>query len=69
MSALTENQCGKIVSLYKNNVPNYKIARIIGVHRTTVARTIKKYLDEKDLVTKNQSGCPKLINNGNKKKL
>ena len=67
MSALTENQRGEIISLYKNNVPNYKIARIIGVHRTTVARTIKKYLDEKDLVTKNQSGRPKLINNENKK--
>ena len=69
MSALTESQRGEIVSLYKNNVPNYKIARIIGVHRTTVARTIKKYLDKKDLVTKNRGGCPKLINDENKKTL
>ena len=53
MSTLTESQRGEIVGLYKNNVPNYKIARIICVHRTMVARTIKKYLDEKDLVTKN----------------
>jgi transposase len=34
-----------------------------------VARTIKKYLDEKDLVTKNRSGRPKLINDENKKTL
>ena len=63
MSILTESQRGKIVGLYKNNVPNYKISRIISVDRTTVARIIKKYLDEKDLVTKNRSGRPKLINN------
>ena len=69
MSTLTESQRDEIVCLYKNNVPNYKLARIIGVHRTTVARTIKKYLDEKDLVTKNRSGRPKLINDENKKTL
>ena len=54
MSTLTESQRGEIVGLYKNNVPNYKITRIIGVHRTTVAHTIKNYLDEKDLVIKNR---------------
>ena len=67
MSTLTESQRGEIVGLYKNNAPNYKIARITGVHRTTVARAIKKYLDKKDLVAKNQSGRPKLINNEIKK--
>ena len=54
MSTLTESQRDEIVGLYKNNVPNYKISRIISVDRTTVARIIKKYLDEKDLVTKNR---------------
>jgi hypothetical protein len=34
-----------------------------------VARTINKYLDEKDLVTKNRSGRPKSINDENKKTL
>ena len=31
---------GEIVSLYKNNVPNHKIAKIVGVHRKTVTHTI-----------------------------
>ena len=31
------------------------------------ASEARKYLNEKDLVTKNWSGCPKLINNENKK--
>ena len=69
LSSLTESQRDKIIGIYKNNVPNHNITRIIGVHRTTVARTIKKYLDDKDFVTKNRSGRPKLINNENKKTL
>ena len=33
MLALNESQRGEIVGLYKNNVPNHKIAKIVGVHR------------------------------------
>ena len=53
---------GEIIGLYKNNVPNYKISRILGLHRTTVSHTIKKYLDQKDFTTKNSAGHSKLIN-------
>ena len=69
MLALNESQRGEIVSLYKNNVSNHKIAKIVGVHRKTVTYTIQKYIDGKDLVTKNRSGHPKLINAENKKTL
>ena len=62
MLALNDSQRGEIIGLYKNNVPNYKISRILGLHRTTVSRTIKRYLDQKDLTTKNSTGRPKLIN-------
>ena len=48
-------------------VPNHKIAKIFGVHRKTVTRTIQNYIDRKDLVAKNQGGRPKLINDENKK--
>ena len=51
----------------QNNVPNHKITKIVGVHRKTVTRTIQNYIDRKDLVTKNRSGRPKLINDENKK--
>ena len=67
MSPLSESQRGEIIGLYKNNVPNHKITKIVGVHRKTVTRTIQNYIDRKDLVTKNQSGHPKLINDENKK--
>ena len=67
MSALNESQRDEIVGLYKNNVPNHKIAKIVDVHKKTVTRTIQKCIDEKDLVTKNRSGHPKLIDVENKK--
>ena len=63
MSPLSESQRGEIIGLYKNNVPNHKITKIVGVHRKTVTRTIQNYIDRKDLVTKNRSGRPKLTNN------
>jgi transposase len=64
---LSESQHGEIIGLYKNNVPNHKITKIVGVHRKTVTRTIQNYIDRKDLVAKNQGGRPKLINDENKK--
>ena len=67
MSALNESQRDKIVGQYKNHVPNHKIAKIVDVHKKTVTRTIQKCIDEKDLVTKNRSGHPKLIDVENKK--
>ena len=62
MLPLNDSQRGEIIGLYKNNVPNHKISRILGFHRTTVSRTIKKYLDQKDFTTKNSAGRSKLIN-------
>ena len=62
MLPLNDSQHGEIIGLYKNNVPNHKISRILGFHRTTVSRTIKKYLDQKDFTTKNSAGRSKLIN-------
>ena len=62
MSPLSESQRGEIIGLYKNNVPNHKITKIVGVHRKTATRTIQNYIDRKDLVTKNWSGRPKLTN-------
>jgi transposase len=62
MSNLSESQRGEIIGLYKNNVPNSKISKILDVHRTTVSRTIKKYLDGKNLTSEPRSGRPKSIN-------
>jgi len=44
MSTLTESQRGEIVGLYKNNVPNYKIARIIGVQLSIGGQSWKEEL-------------------------
>jgi len=30
MSSLSESQRGEIIGLYKNNVPNHKITKIVG---------------------------------------
>ena len=49
MLPLNDSQRGEIIGIYKNNVPNHKISRILGFHRTTGSRTIKKYLDQKTL--------------------
>ena len=40
---------------------------MLKVHRTTVTRTIDKYLNGDDLATRPRSGRPKLLTNGSQK--
>ena len=61
MYPLTESQCGEIIGLYKNKQSVPKISRMLKVHRTTVTRTIDKYLNGVDLATRSRSGRPKLL--------
>ena len=61
MYHLTESQRGEIIGLYKNNQPISKISKTLKIHRTTVSRTIKKYIDKDNLATCPRTGCPKLL--------
>jgi hypothetical protein len=67
MYPLTESQRGEIIGLYKNKQSVPKISRLLKVHRTTVTRTIDKYLDGVDLATRPRSGRPKLLTNRSQK--
>jgi transposase len=67
MSPLTESQRGEIIGLYKNKQSVPKISRMLKVHRTTVTRTIDKYLNGVDLATRPRSGRPKLLTNRSQK--
>src|SRR5207237_10653859 len=61
MYHLTESQRGEIIGLYKNNQPISKISKTLKVHRTTVSRTIKKYINKDNLATCPRTGRPKLL--------
>jgi len=63
MYPLTESQRGEIIGLYKNKQSVPKISRVLKVHRTTVTRTIDKYLNGVDLAIRPRSGRPKLLTN------
>ena len=67
MYPLTESQRGKIIGLYKNKQSAPKISRMLKVYRTTVTRTIDKYLKEVDRATRPRSGRPKLLTNRSQK--
>lgn len=67
MYPLTESQRGEIIGLYKNKQSIPKISRMLKVHRTTVSRTIEKYLNRDNLATHPRSGRPKLLTNRNQK--
>ena len=56
MYPLTENQRGKIIGFYKNKQSLPKITRMLKVHRTTVSRTVEKYLNRDNLATLPRSG-------------
>src|SRR6185312_10227651 len=67
MHPLTESQRGEIIGLYKNKQSVPKISKMLKVYRTTVTRTINKYLNGDDLATRPRSGRPKLLTNGSQK--
>ena len=67
MYPLTESQRGEIIGLYKNKQSIPKITRMLKVHRTTVSRTIEKYLNREYLATLSRSGRPKLLTNRSQK--
>src|SRR5438128_8492079 len=67
MCPLTESQRVEIIGLYKNKQPVSKISRMLKVHRTTVTRTIDKYLNGVGLATRPRSGRPKLLTNRSQK--
>jgi len=54
----------EIISIYKNNVPNHNITRIIGQQSLVL---LKKILKKKILLLKRQIGHPKSIRKENQK--
>jgi IS30 family transposase len=67
MYHLTESQRGEIIGLYKNKQPISKITKILKVHRTTVSRTIERYLNRNSLATRPELSVPKLLTSKVKK--
>ena len=64
---LTENQCNKIIDLYKDKQFLLKISKLLKIHRTTVSCTIKNYLNRNNLATLPKSKHSKLLAYKNKK--
>jgi transposase len=67
MYHLTESQRGEIIGLYKDKQSLLKISKLLKIHRTTVSRTIKNYLNRNNLITLSKSGRPKLLASKDKK--
>jgi transposase len=61
MYHLTESQRGEIIGLYKDKQSLSKISKLLKIHRTTVSRTIKNYLNRNNLTTLPKTGRPKLL--------
>ena len=66
MYHLTESQRGEIIGLYKDKQSLSKISKLLKIHRTTVSRTIKNYLNRNNLTTLPKTGCPKLLTSKDK---
>jgi transposase len=66
MYHLTESQRGEIIGLYKDKQSLSKISKLLKIHRTTVSRTIKNYLNRNNLTTLPKTGRPKLLTSKDK---
>jgi len=69
MSNLTESERGQIIGLYKGGDTISSIFKMLKFARTTVARTIKNFLERDSVKELLKSGRPKHLNADHKKKL